>query len=231
MSTHTSQQPLLADTPARLFDDLDEGLPPGREPLLPGAVVLRGFARTQATDLITAVESVANIAPFRHMITPGGFRMSVETTSCGALGWVSDRKGYRYATLDPERANPWPSMPAALAQLAHNAAEQAGFTGFAPDACLINRYTPGTRMSLHQDRDERDFTQPIVSVSLGLPAIFLFGGLRRTDRPLRVPLFHGDVVVWGGPARLRYHGVLPIKDEHHAVLGACRINLTFRKAG
>lgn len=231
MSPQSSRQPPFADTPASLFEDLDEGLPPRSEPLLPGAVVLRGFARAQAAELISAVASVANIAPYRHMTTPGGFRMSVETTSCGALGWVSDRKGYRYAALDPERARPWPPMPVALAQLAHRAAAQAGFADFAPDACLINRYAPGTRMSLHQDRDERDFTQPIVSVSLGLPATFLFGGLRRADRPLRVPLFHGDVVVWGGPARLRYHGVLPIKDEHHAALGACRINLTFRKAG
>lgn len=230
MTQPISHQPSPGSTPG-LFDALDADAAQQQEVLLPGAVVLRGFARAQAAELIGAVESVVSIAPYRHMITPGGFRMSVETTNCGALGWISDRKGYRYAALDPARATPWPAMPAILAKLAHGAAEQAGFANFAADACLINRYVPGTRMSLHQDRDEHDFTQPIVSVSLGLPATFLFGGLRRTERPLRVPLFHGDVVVWGGPARLRYHGVMPIKDGHHSALGVCRINLTLRKAG
>jgi alkylated DNA repair protein (DNA oxidative demethylase) len=173
---------------------------------------------------------VVEAAPFRHMLTPNGRRMSVAMTNCGAVGWVSDRAGYRYDACDPESGRPWPPMPDVFGQLALQAAERAGFGAFAPDACLINRYEPGARLSLHQDRDERDFAAPIVSVSLGLPAVFLFGGLRRADTPRRVPLVHGDVVVWGGPSRLRYHGVLPLEDGHHPLMGGYRINLTFRKA-
>jgi alkylated DNA repair protein (DNA oxidative demethylase) len=170
-------------------------------------------------------------APFRHLVTPGGFRMSVAMTNAGPLGWVSDRRGYRYDPIDPDSGKPWPSMPSAFLQLAATAAAHAGFVGFVPDACLVNRYEAGARLSLHQDRDERDLGQPIVSVSLGIPAVFLFGGLQRSDRAQRVPLAHGDVVVWGGPARLRYHGVLALKPNHHESLGDCRINLTFRRAG
>jgi alkylated DNA repair protein (DNA oxidative demethylase) len=199
--------------------------------LCEGAVLLRGFALTHERALLEALDDVIRAAPWRHMVTPGGLRMSVAMSNCGALGWISDRRGYRYSPADPESGESWPKMPRAFAQLAHDAAAQAGFEQFAPDACLINRYEPGAKLSLHQDRDERDFGQPIVSVSLGLPAVFLFGGLRRNDRPMRVPLGHGDVVAWGGPARMRYHGVLPLKDGVHPVLGACRVNLTFRKAG
>ncbi|MCK6388984.1 MAG: alpha-ketoglutarate-dependent dioxygenase AlkB, partial [Zoogloea sp.] len=133
--------------------------------------------------------------------------------------------------LDPDSGQPWPAMPAVLQALATDSAARAGFANFVPDACLINRYAPGARMALHQDRDEADFSQPIVSLSLGLPAIFLFGGLERSDKPARLPLAHGDVLVWGGPARLRFHGVLPVKDGAHPATGACRLNLTFRKAG
>lgn len=201
------------------------------EMLAPGAVLLRAFAAPAAQTLIAAVASVTARAPYRNMETPGGLRMSVAMSNCGTLGWVSDRRGYRYTALDPDSGLPWPPIPACLLRLAGDAAAQAGFPGFVADACLINRYAPGTRLSLHQDRDERDFDAPIVSVSLGIPAIFLFGGLRRTDRALRVPLLHGDVVVWGGPARLRFHGVLPLKEAIHPVLGAHRINLTLRKAG
>jgi alkylated DNA repair protein (DNA oxidative demethylase) len=164
------------------------------------------------------------------MITPGGFRMSVAMANCGALGWVTDRTGYSYSSKDPLSGLPWPAMPPAFAQLAAKAASHASFEGFAPDACLINRYEPGAKMSLHQDKDEQDFTQPIVSVSLGIPAVFLFGGFKRTDKTLRVKLSHGDVVIWGGPARLRYHGVLALKEAHHPRVGGHRINLTFRKA-
>jgi alkylated DNA repair protein (DNA oxidative demethylase) len=170
-------------------------------------------------------------APFRHMVTPGGFRMPVAMTNCGALGWVSDPTGYRYDRVDPESGRPWPPMPKAFLQLAAAAADRAGFAGFLPDACLVNRYLPGTKLTLHQDRDERDFRQPIVSVSLGIPATFLFGGLKPPDPATRVHLVHGDVVVWGGPARLRYHGVLRLKEDYHPLLGRHRINLTFRKAG
>jgi alkylated DNA repair protein (DNA oxidative demethylase) len=122
-------------------------------------------------------------------------------------------------------------MPEAFRKLAETAANEAGFPGFGPDACLINRYEPGSRLSLHQDQDERDFTQPIVSVSLGLPATFLFGGMERGDKTIRIPLLHGDVVVWGGPARLRYHGVAPLAKGEHPLTGSVRYNLTFRRAG
>lgn len=214
--------------------DLFAGMPPpGRqdEPLCEGAVVLRGFALEHETTLLHALEVIVARAPFRHLVTPGGLRMSVAMTNAGSLGWISDRRGYRYESVDPESGKPWPALPDAFQQLAVTAASQAGYTDFDPDACLINRYAPGTRLSLHQDRGERDFTQPIVSVSLGLPAVFQFGGTKRSDRPLRVPLGHGDVVVWGGLARLHFHGVLPLKPGIHDKLGAQRINLTFRRAG
>jgi alkylated DNA repair protein (DNA oxidative demethylase) len=200
------------------------------EPLGAGAVVLRRFALTDEQPLLQALATIVAQAPFRHLITPGGFRMSVGMTNAGPLGWVSDRRGYRYDPIDPDSGKPWPPLPPVFLKLAAMAAAQAGFADFVPDACLINRYAPGTRLTLHQDRNERDFGQPIVSVSLGIPAVFLFGGLQRTDHAMRVPLAHGDVVVWGGPARLRYHGVLPLKPNQHEVLGGYRINLTFRRA-
>jgi alkylated DNA repair protein (DNA oxidative demethylase) len=198
--------------------------------LAPGAIVLRGFAQPLEGPLLAALGRVVERAPFRYMVTPGGHRMSVAMTNCGAMGWVTDRTGYRYDRRDPDSGHRWPAMPDVFAGLAAQAAARAGFDGFAPDACLVNRYEPGTRLSLHQDKNERDFEAPIVSVSLGLPAVFLFGGLRRADRARRVPLTHGDVVVWGGSARLRYHGVLPIEPGHHPLMGGHRINLTFRKA-
>lgn len=214
-----------------LFESLIEPEAPSREALEPGAVVLRGFARPHAEALLAGVEAVLAQSPLRHMVTPSGFRMSVAMTNCGRLGWVTDRTGYRYDTIDPENGKPWPRMPEAFMELAVDAAAEAGFDGFAPDACLVNRYEPGTRLSLHQDRNERDYGQPIVSVSLGIPAMFLFGGEKRADKAKRIPLVHGDVVVWGGPARLHHHGVLPLKDARHPATGAARINLTFRKAG
>jgi DNA oxidative demethylase len=195
-----------------------------------GAALLAGFARPRQSELLAALDGVVAAAPFRHLITPGGFRMSVAMTNCGDVGWVSDRTGYRYDGIDPDSGQHWPAMPPVFADLASRAAEQAGFGRFSADACLVNRYAPGSRLSLHQDRNERDFAAPIVSVSLGLPAMFLFGGARRADRPLRVPLRHGDVVVWGGPARLAFHGVAELKDGLHPLLGRQRINLTFRKA-
>lgn len=198
-----------------------------KEALGPGAVVLRGFA---TSHLLADLHQVAAQAPFRHMVTPGGYRMSVAMTNCGQLGWVTDRTGYRYDPVDPESGKPWPRMPDSFLRLAGDAAARAGFDGFVPDACLVNRYEPGARLSLHQDRNERDFRAPIVSVSLGIPAVFLFGGTRRADKTARVLLEHGDVVVWGGRARMRYHGVMPLKEGHHPLLGGCRINLTFRKA-
>lgn len=199
--------------------------------LADGALLLPAYALAHEAALLEAVAQVIAAAPLRRMQTPGGLTMSVAMTNCGALGWVSDRRGYRYEPFDPLSGAPWPAMPAIFADLAREAAAAAGYAAFTPDACLVNGYEPGTRLSLHQDRDERDFSAPIVSVSLGLPAVFLFGGLKRSDRTQRVPLAHGDVVVWGGPARLRHHGVLPLADGRHARLGARRINLTFRKAG
>jgi alkylated DNA repair protein (DNA oxidative demethylase) len=212
-----------------LFDSI-AAIGPSKESLEPGATILHGFALRDETALLAALHDVSAIAPFRHMITPGGFRMSVAMTNCGALGWVTDRKGYRYDRIDPESGRNWPAMPEPFLKLATSAAEEAGFHSFLPDACLINRYEPGTRLSLHQDKDERDFSQPIVSVSLGLPAVFLFGGEERSDKTRRIPVVHGDVVVWGGPARLRYHGVMPLKKGFHPVVGGYRFNLTFRKA-
>ncbi|MDC2862657.1 MULTISPECIES: DNA oxidative demethylase AlkB [unclassified Delftia] len=205
--------------------------PMGIEPIGPRSVVLRGHALPHAAPLLAAVDGVMAQAPLRHLVTPGGFTMSVAMTNCGALGWTSDRRGYRYSAIDPVSGQLWPAMPAVFAQLAGEAAAAAGFEGFAPDACLINQYLPGSRLSLHQDRDERDLDAPIVSVSLGMPATFLFGGLARADKTARVLLQHGDVVVWGGVDRLRHHGVLPLKDQPHPLLGGRRINLTFRKAG
>jgi DNA oxidative demethylase len=204
---------------------------PWDEPLAPGAVVLRGFALADEATLVAGVRQVTSQAAWRHLITPGGFRMWVGMTNCGALGWVSDATGYRYQATDPQSGLPWPAMPEAFTQLAARAAGRAGFHAFVPDACLVNRYEAGARLSLHQDRDERDYSAPIVSVSLGLPATFLFGGLARGDKTQRVPLAHGDVVVWGGPARLRYHGVLALREGVHPLLGECRVNLTFRRAG
>jgi alkylated DNA repair protein (DNA oxidative demethylase) len=193
-------------------------------------MVLRGFCVARAAALYAALQAVVARAPLRHMVTPGGHRMSVAITNCGSWGWVADRSGYRYDARDPATERPWPRMPGLFLDLAERAAAAAGFPGFSPDACLINRYQPRARLTLHQDRNEADFGQPIVSVSLGVAAVFLFGGMQRTDQPMRVPLEHGDVVVWGGPARLRYHGVLPLKAGPHPLLGGYRFNLTFRKA-
>lgn len=200
--------------------DLDEGV-----------VLLPGRALDDEAGILAGVQSVIATAPWRQMQTPGGLTMQVAMSNAGALGWISDRRGYRYSGIDPLREAPWPPMPDAFLALARTAAEAAGFPGFEPDACLVNRYAPGTRLSLHQDRNERDFSAPIVSVSLGVPATFLLGGLARSDRTHPVPLQHGDVLVWGGPARLRFHGVRPIKTAHHPAFGPDRINLTFRRAG
>ncbi len=201
-----------------------------RQTLCEGAVLLRGRALAVDTTLLAAIEAIAAQAPFRRMVTPGGFEMSVAMTNCGQAGWVTDRTGYRYDPRDPESGAPWPAMPEVFLTLARDAAADAGFTGFTPDACLINCYEPGTRLSLHQDKDEQDYRHPVVSVSLGLPATFQFGGLKRSDRPRKVALQHGDIVVWGGPARLVFHGVLALKDGEHPLTGRRRFNLTFRKA-
>lgn len=210
-----------------LFDDV----PQADEPLSPGAMLLRGFAANIADEILSGLYGVVHNAPFRQMITPGGWQMSVAMTNCGSLGWVTDRTGYRYDPIDPETGRPWPAMPAIFGDLARRAAEAAGFGGFEPEACLINRYEPGARLSLHQDRNERDYDAPIVSVSLGVPATFLWGGITRAERPRRLRLTHGDVVVWGGPARLTFHGVDPLPMAEHAATGDLRFNLTFRKAG
>lgn len=214
---------------ASLFDEVPP-MPGRREELCEGAVILRGFALADEPPILASLHGVVMNAPFRHLITPRGFRMSVAMTNCGTLGWVSDRRGYRYDAIDPDSGRPWPPMPDVFRHLAQETAAEAGFPGFEPDVCLVNRYEPGARLMLHQDRNERGFTAPIVSVSLGLPAVFLFGGLRRSDKTLRMQLTHGDVAVWGGPARMRYHGIAPLKAGCHRSTGANRLNLTFRKA-
>ena len=203
---------------------------PRDEMIAPGAVLLRGFALPFVDDVLAALRDISAQAPFRHMTTPCGAAMSVAMTNCGDAGWLADRAGYRYDRIDPETGQPWPAMPECFRALASRAADQAGYAGFAPDACLINRYLPSTRLRLHQDRDERVYSHPIVSVSLGLPAIFQFGGLKRRDPVRKFPVRHGDVVVWGGVSRLAYHGVAELKAGEHALLGEQRINLTFRRA-
>lgn len=213
---------------ADLFESVGDTRP-SREVMADGAVLLRGFARPFEAELIPALRAIVKQAPFRHLITPGGHRMSVAMTNCGSVGWVSDTTGYRYDPIDPESGQKWPAMPPVLRKLSAATAADAGFDGFGPEACLINRYVPGAKLSLHQDRDELDFAAPIVSVSLGLPAIFLFGGPKRADKPARYRLEHGDVVIWGGPSRLFFHGVAPLAEGEHALMGRQRINLTFRK--
>lgn len=213
--------------------DLLSGLetrPSGPESFAEGAAILRGFADAEEAALVATIGQVAALSPFRRMVTPGGFQMSVAMTNCGVAGWVTDRSGYRYDRVDPETGRPWPAMPALFADLAARAAAVAGFMAFTPDACLVNRYEPGARMSLHQDRNERDFSQPIVSVSLGLPCRFLWGGAKRSDKPRRMVLQSGDVVVWGGATRLAFHGVAPLAEGEHPLTGGVRFNLTFRKA-
>ncbi len=213
------------------LDLFDSGMPEGRESLGRDALVLRGFGLPFVDAVLAAVDYIEACSPFRHMQTRRGYTMSVALTNCGRLGWISDRAGYRYSQTDPLNNKAWPEMPADLLRLATQAADAAGFRGFEPDACLINSYLPGSKMALHQDRNEADLTQPIVSVSLGIPAIFLFGGHQRSDKPARIPLFHGDIVVWGGEDRMRFHGIMPLKAAEHPRVGARRINLTFRRAG
>jgi alkylated DNA repair protein (DNA oxidative demethylase) len=201
-----------------------------REQIGERAFVLRGHARPYVAEIMPALAAVVAAAPWRHLVTPGGLRMSVAMTNCGSFGWISDLAGYRYTGTDPETGRAWPALPPVFLRLAADSAAAAGFDGFRPDACLINRYAPGTRLSLHQDKDERDYDAPIVSVSLGVDATFLFGGLARSDESVRIALAHGDVVVWGGPDRLRFHGILPVKAAHHPLTGEHRINITFRKS-
>lgn len=211
-----------------LFDDLRTE--PAMEPMAEGAVLLRGAALSQAGEILAALADITTSAPFRHMVTPGGYTMSVAMTNCGVAGWTIDRTGYRYSRIDPESGHAWPPMPPVFLALASATAAEAGYRNFIPDSCLINRYEPGAQLSLHQDKNERNLARPIVSVSLGLPATFQFGGLKRTDPVKRFALRHGDVAVWGGPSRLCYHGVTRLKDGHHDTVGAMRLNLTFRRA-
>lgn len=219
---------MLSTMTPDLFDHLPQQ---ERQAIGSQAYVLRAFAFGQGAALVAAINEIEQQAAFRNMVTPGGFTMSVAMTNCGSRGWVADRHGYRYASSDPLTGRPWPPMPEIFRQLARDAAAQAGFAGFEPDACLLNRYLPGARLTLHQDKDESNDGAPIVSVSLGMSAVFLFGGNERSDKASRTTLLHGDVVVWGGVDRLRYHGILPLKDNPHSLLGSCRINLTFRLAG
>jgi DNA oxidative demethylase len=199
--------------------------------LAQGAYWLKGHALPEATNLCNMLNHHLKKHAPQQMTTPMGYKMSVRTTSFGQIGWVSTERGYGYAKYDAVTKQPWPAIPDLLLRLASQAAEQAGYQQFVPDTCLINVYDIGSKMGLHQDNDEQDFSQPIVSVSLGIPATFLFGGTSRADKPRKIPLTHGDVVVWGGESRLNYHGILPLKAAQHHLLGQTRINLTFRKAG
>ncbi|MHB1657409.1 MAG: DNA oxidative demethylase AlkB [Burkholderiales bacterium] len=215
---------------ADLFADMPD-IYPSRLELAEGAVLLRRFAKDIDGGLLHALDTIVAQAPFRHLTTPGGYRMSVAMTCCGRLGWVSDRSGYRYEIADPETGLRWPALPEIFAGVASRAATQAGYHHFMPDSCLINRYEPGAQLSLHQDKNERDSGAPVVSVSLGLAAVFLFGGAERSDRPQRYRLEHGDVAVWGGASRFNFHGIAPVADGYHPLFGRKRVNLTFRKAG
>jgi len=226
MSAH--QQDLLA---AQAPDGVPQDTPVRAESLSTGALLLRGAALAQVQELLATIAPLLAAAPLRHMQTPGGFRMSVAMSNCGRLGWITDRCGYRYVTHDPLTGEPWPALPECLRALGMRAATAAGYAGFAPDACLINCYEPSARMSLHQDRNERDLNAPVVSISLGLPAVFLWGGATRAERPRRVPLASGDVVVWGGASRLNFHGVAALAAGEHPATGARRLNLTLRAAG
>lgn len=195
-----------------------------------GAYCLRGFALPVANDICAMLMQHFKDYPPQQMMTPMGYPMSVKTTSFGKFGWVGTPQGYGYSEVDLVTKKAWPPMPQAFLQLAKDAAKEGGYSDFVPDTCLANVYAIGTKMGLHRDQDELDFSQPIVSVSLGIPATFLFGGAKRSDKTTKIPLNHGDVVVWGGKSRLHYHAIMPLKPNIHAALGACRINLTFRKA-
>lgn len=213
-------------------NSLDLFAPPAAEPIAigPDAWLLKGFANSQAEALLQLINQIEQQAAFRNQVTPGGHTMASQQTSCGSYGWITDRRGYRYSTEDPLTAQPWPNMPALFHELATQAATSVGFEHFDPQSCLINRYQTGAGMGLHQDKDEQDLTAPIVSVTLGAPITFLFGGPQRSDKPSRWLLEHGDVVVWGGISRLYFHGVAQLgKRASHSVTGAVRYNLTFRR--
>ena len=212
-------------------NDLFDNLAGGNLQIADGAILLLGFALQNEALILADLKSILGDSTLHRMVTPGGYSMSVAMTNCGSLGWVSDKKGYRYSALEPNTGAPWQPMPESFFSLANTAAAEAGYANFVPDACLINQYQTAAKMALHQDKDEQDFSQPIVSVSLGVAATFLFGGAKRSDKPAKILLQHGDVIVWGGKSRLNYHGVMPLKLNNHAAFGACRLNLTFRKAG
>jgi alkylated DNA repair protein (DNA oxidative demethylase) len=195
-----------------------------------GAVHLPNFAKPLEAALLAQIEMLTQEAPFRRMSTRGGHVMSVALTNCGPLGWVSDQSGYRYSEHDPLTAKPWPLMPRIFAELAQRAALAAGFRRFEPDACLVNCYEPGSKMSLHQDRDELDKRQPIVSVSLGVSAQFLWGGSERNSPTRTITLSSGDVVIFGGASRLNFHGIKRLAVQSHPLTAERRYNLTFRRA-
>ena len=212
-----------------LFDDLPLPTEDLHTAIGPGAVLMRGLGRAADAEMLQAVESIIAQAPLQQPHTPGGYTMSIQTTRCGSVGWLSEPGGYRYSTINPRTGQPWPAIPECLMDFAIDAATQAGYPDFVPDSCMINQYLPGNKLGLHQDRDERDLRAPVVSLSLGLPAIFLFGGLQRTGKTQRYRLAHGDVVVWGGPSRLAFHGILPLAHGDHALVGQRRLNVTFRR--
>ena len=206
-----------------LFSQLE--LEPTHEELYPGAVLMRGLALPQDREFFAAMESIIAAAPLHHAVTPGGLPMGVMVTDCG------DSRAFanRWDAANTPGKQPWPRMPRVLYDFAIRCANRSGFPLFRPDACHINRYHAGIKLGLHQDRHEIDLNQPIVSISLGLECIFLLGGLQRTDKARHILLEHGDVIVWGGPSRMRFHGVQPLKPGSHPLTGPYRYNLTFRR--
>lgn len=212
-------------------DLFNRAQPIGYDRMGPHAYILRRFALQYVDNLLAEIARIDAASPFRHMITPGGWPMSVALTNCGEWGWTTNQQGYCYSRLDPNNRKTWPDMPEIFKKIAYDATKNFGIGEFIPDACLINRYVPGAKLSLHQDKNEKDFSAPIVSISLGMTALFLFGGKNRSDKTAKFELRHGDVAVWGGGDRLRYHGIMPIKSKPHFLLGNQRINFTLRKAG
>jgi len=198
---------------------------PTHEEIFPGATLMRGLAQAQDGEFLEAMQGVLSAAPLHHATTPTGLPMGVMVSDCG----TPEAFRRRWDPANPAVRQMWPPMPRALLDFSLRCAVRAGFPLFRPDTCHVNRYQAGTKLGLHQDRHECDMSQPIVSVSFGLECVFLLGGLERTDSPKRILLEHGDVIVWGGPSRMRFHGVQPLKPGHHPLTGPYRYNLTFRK--
>ncbi len=196
----------------------------------PDAVLFKAALKPVASSLLEEIRTISGANPFRQRKTPGGQLMSAAMTNCGAWGWVTDADGYRYSDIEPETGRTWLPIPAVWIQWVNLFCQRAGLGTFNPDACLINRYAPGAGMGLHQDKDEKDLAIPIVSFSLGAPVLFRWGGLNRQEPVSEFLLEHGDVLVWGGADRMRFHGVKKLRRYQHPLTGHYRYNLTFRQS-